>query len=719
MVRKNTFTALLVAFLSLLTGSVAEAQQVIHVLAIGNSFSEDAVEQNLYELAHEAGYELIIGNAYRGGQGLESHWNVVSKHEADFEYRKVVGGTRTNKTKVLLDDIVKDESWDIITFQQVSQDAGRYDSYKPYLQDLIDYVKGIATGNDVHYGFHQTWAYAQNSTHSGFIKYARNQKKMYNAICDATQKALADHPALTFVVPSGTAIQNARTSGLGDNLNRDGYHLDYGVGRYTAACTWLEVITGVSPTTITWRPDNVTAGQAYLARLSAHDAVKSPYTITDEPSGIDTLCISMFGSSVAYGTGAKDNHGYAWRFNNLLADRLDSHESGNAFHISNISIGGNTTKNLLDRFKDVMLDLGKYVVFGVSLGNEGIHGATDQEKIFKQWRDNMLTLIRKVRQNGKVPLVMNNYGRGDFNSDDYSWVKEINMLIHEWDVPSFSSLGAIDDGEGHWATGYQNDFAHPTSDGHQEICDAIVPSVFDALASGKKLVMSRDSSHSLTLDNGCLIKFTGEDTVHPFTISVRVKGHAPGTLFSFANGNRNATVSVNDAGNVVYKSTTNRTLTSTATLNDDEWHVVTLVHYYAQSHVLLYVDSLSAGEMRERIKIGDVQVGSDDKDVSRDFSELFFWRAGMCPEEVRGIVDGKLLKSSLELYVPMTSPSDLTNLAMSLNEVKYVGNAATAILTVKNATIEATPYYTLQGMRVSAPSAKGIYIHNGTKFISK
>lgn len=719
MVRKNTFTALLIALMLLLTGSVAEAQQVIRVLAIGNSFSEDAVEQNLYELAHEAGYELIIGNAYRGGQGLSSHWNVVSKHEADFEYRKVVNGKRTNKTKVLLDDIVKDEPWDIITFQQVSQDAGRYDTYKPYLQNLIDYVKGIATGKNVRYGFHQTWAYAQNSTHSGFIKYARNQKRMYNAICDATQKALADHLSLTFVVPSGTAIQNARTSGLDDNLNRDGYHLDYGVGRYTAACTWLEMLTGVSPTTITWRPDNVTAGQAYLARLSAHDAVQQPYTITDEPSGIDTLCISMFGSSVAYGTGAHDNHGYAWRFNNLLTDRFNSHESPHAFHISNISIGGNTTKNLLDRFKDVMLDLGKYVIFGMSLGNEGIHGAADQEKIFKQWRDNMLTLIRKVRQNGKVPLVMNNYGRGDFNSDDYHYVKEINMLIHEWDVPSFSSLGAIDDGEGHWATGYQNDTYHPTSDGHQEICDAIVPSVFDALASGKKLVMERDSTHSLTLGNGDLIKFTCEDTVHPFTISVRVKSHAPGTLFSFANGTRSATVSVDAAGKVVYKSTTNRMLTSNVALDDDKWHTVSLVHYYAQSRVLLYVDSVLAGEMRERIKIGDVQVGSDDKNVFRDFSELFFWRAGMCPEEIQGIVDGKLLKSSLELYVPMTSPTSLFNLAMSLNEVKYVDNSATAISTPVVNTPKASHYYTLHGVRVPAPSAKGIYIHNGVKMVVK
>ena len=44
---------------------------IVRVLAIGNSFSQDAVEQYLWELAQEAGVKMIIGNAYRGGQGFQ------------------------------------------------------------------------------------------------------------------------------------------------------------------------------------------------------------------------------------------------------------------------------------------------------------------------------------------------------------------------------------------------------------------------------------------------------------------------------------------------------------------------------------------------------------------------------------------------------------------------------------------------------------------------
>ena len=111
--------------------------RVIKLLTIGNSFSDDAVEQYLYELAAEGGDSLIIGDAYRGGQGYESHWHVVEQQAADFEYRKIVGGKKTNERRTLL-QCLEDEPWDIITFQQVSQDSGDYTTYEPWLTKLIN-----------------------------------------------------------------------------------------------------------------------------------------------------------------------------------------------------------------------------------------------------------------------------------------------------------------------------------------------------------------------------------------------------------------------------------------------------------------------------------------------------------------------------------------------------------------------------------------------------
>jgi len=51
----------------------AQEQAVLKVLAIGNSFSEDAIENYLYDLAKTSNKKMVIGNLYIGGASLELH----------------------------------------------------------------------------------------------------------------------------------------------------------------------------------------------------------------------------------------------------------------------------------------------------------------------------------------------------------------------------------------------------------------------------------------------------------------------------------------------------------------------------------------------------------------------------------------------------------------------------------------------------------------------
>ena len=272
--------------------SIAQSQRTLRVLAIGNSFSEDAVEQYLWELGKEAGVNFVIGNAYRGGWSLAAHWKDASTRAANTDYRKVVNGRRTNMGKRTIKDIVTDEPWDVITLQQVSQEAGREESYEPSLSLMIGYVKALATNDSVRLGFHQTWAYAQDSNHGGFANYDRNQFLMYASIVAAVEEAMQNHRGdLQFYIPVGTAIQNARTTELADpvigesqpvnrELTRDGFHLNYTIGRYIAACTWFEALTGISSVGLKSRPKGVTPVQAELAQRAAHAAIEVPVAVT-------------------------------------------------------------------------------------------------------------------------------------------------------------------------------------------------------------------------------------------------------------------------------------------------------------------------------------------------------------------------------------------------------------------------------------------------------
>lgn len=268
-------------FLTLLLGvSAALNARTLRILAIGNSFSRDAVEQNLHELVKADGDTAIIGNLFIGGCSLERHSGNIRDDKHDYVYRKIgADGKMKEKKNTSIAEALKDDQWDYVSLQQASPFSGMFEKYEPYLPGIIKYVKENAPKKSKII-LHQTWAYQQGSGHSGFKNYDRDQLKMYRAIVDANKRA-AKLGKIKTVVPSGTAVQNARTSFIGDNMNRDGFHLDLSHGRFTAACAWYETLFGKDVTRNTWAPKGMNRDIAAVAKRAAHEAVVNPYDITD------------------------------------------------------------------------------------------------------------------------------------------------------------------------------------------------------------------------------------------------------------------------------------------------------------------------------------------------------------------------------------------------------------------------------------------------------
>ncbi|MFC6099442.1 DUF4886 domain-containing protein [Olivibacter domesticus] len=264
--------------LSLVYGQPA-AGDTIRVLAIGNSFSEDAVEQYLHELADAAGKKIVIGNLYIGGAPLSLHWKNIQGNKNAYRYRKIAAdGLKSTSNKVSILTALQSERWDYISIQQASRLSGMFDTYVEPLTGIKHFLDSVDAPN-VRYIWHQTWAYAPNSTHAGFANYGKDQQRMYQAIMKASAQAKKEFH-FDVLVPSGTAIQDARTTFLGDNLTRDGYHLNLHIGRFIAACTWFESLFGEEAPTDRYHPEKVTPEEAEVARQAAHAAVKSPFKIT-------------------------------------------------------------------------------------------------------------------------------------------------------------------------------------------------------------------------------------------------------------------------------------------------------------------------------------------------------------------------------------------------------------------------------------------------------
>ena len=266
--------------LLLLAGGVYAQQKTVRILAIGNSFSQDAVEQYLHELAEAEGISTIIGNMFIGGCSLERHVKNARDNAPAYAYRKIgTDGKKREKGKMSLETVLADEDWDYVSLQQASPFSGMYETYEASLPELIEYVKARLP-KKTKLMLHQTWAYASTSRHSGFKNYNCNQLTMYQAIADAVKKAVKANK-IKIVIPSGTAIQNARTSFIGDHLNRDGYHLDVKIGRYTAACTWFERIFKHNVIGNPYAPEGLDEARKAVAQKAAHAAVKHPYKVTD------------------------------------------------------------------------------------------------------------------------------------------------------------------------------------------------------------------------------------------------------------------------------------------------------------------------------------------------------------------------------------------------------------------------------------------------------
>jgi len=252
---------------------------VIKILAIGNSFSEDGIENYLHELTSAADEKIIIGNLYIGGAPLSLHVKNANEDAKKYNYRKIaIDGKKTITNDVSISQALRDENWDYISFQQASPLSGKYDVIMESLPELVRYVRS-RTHSDAHFVYHQTWAYQHDSNHDGFKNYNRDQQTMYKAIVDAS-KRVNTSGNFKYIIPAGTAIQNARTSSLGDTFTRDGYHLQLDYGRFTAACTWYEKILGKDVRKNPYKPVKVTNTQAEIAKQAAHKAVKKPYKVS-------------------------------------------------------------------------------------------------------------------------------------------------------------------------------------------------------------------------------------------------------------------------------------------------------------------------------------------------------------------------------------------------------------------------------------------------------
>lgn len=218
------------------------SKSVIRLLAVGNSFSDDAFHY-LHDLAAADGVELRAVNLYIGGCNLETHWRNACSGEKLYLYME--NGVSTGRY-VSIAETLEEGPWDYIMTQQASHDSGLEETYFPWLSLLTDLFRRYCPETPLL--LHETWAYERDSDHSAFPRYNRSQEEMFSRLRECYHRA-AERLKLP-LIPSGEAVQLARGRKpfryeLGElSLCRDGYHMGHVYGRYLVAAVVYGFLTG-------------------------------------------------------------------------------------------------------------------------------------------------------------------------------------------------------------------------------------------------------------------------------------------------------------------------------------------------------------------------------------------------------------------------------------------------------------------------------------------
>lgn len=261
-----------------------EKTDTVKILAVGNSLTSNAT-QYLWEIITSAGVpkeNVVIGRLFLSGCSIERHWNNIVDFDEEYDYAKNSLGFWDYKGNYSVQMALEDEEWDYIILQETIASVHIKSAYRN-LENMVNYIKG--TNPNAQLAWHLIWAY-QTETESKWCKYQTlgQQLELYEKIISTYNSQVVPLSKIELLIPAGTAVQNLRTSYIGDTFSTDGIHMDEKHGMYVTALTWYAALTGGSVDEVEWVPSKYPElkNDLPIIRQAVKDAVKNPLLITEQ-----------------------------------------------------------------------------------------------------------------------------------------------------------------------------------------------------------------------------------------------------------------------------------------------------------------------------------------------------------------------------------------------------------------------------------------------------
>lgn len=238
----------------------------LKVLVLGHSLMVDSGHMLALISATEGMENFTLGTLYYSGCPLYRHVEFLTNDTP--AYKLYMSSTNDPNqppeqiADVTMGQALRYQDWDIVVMQGGTFELAEEDTFTDgNIQTIQNYVKENAYKKDFIFAWHMPWAFATepelqakytaggNPYTSGYAPYGNDRLVLYNAFCDNVEKYIVTDDTFKFLVPSGTAIENAMSSYLTEfDLIRDYAHAS-DLGRVISSYTWYCKLAGIEELT--------------------------------------------------------------------------------------------------------------------------------------------------------------------------------------------------------------------------------------------------------------------------------------------------------------------------------------------------------------------------------------------------------------------------------------------------------------------------------------
>lgn len=209
---------------------ITDFYRSLKLLFIGSSFGVDTINY-VGDIAHSYNFKIVIGNLYVGASGIKDYITFYESDRKISYYKWGLNATVWENGTSTVREALSDEAWDFVVIQNGAYQSADESTYwdqdekgnitKNYVSLFADIIDRCCLFSHPVICFNMTWAYSVYHTLSSsqgskdkWLSFGINQKQrqlgMYTELCRLAQKVLQHCPKVKFVIPSGTAVQNAR-----------------------------------------------------------------------------------------------------------------------------------------------------------------------------------------------------------------------------------------------------------------------------------------------------------------------------------------------------------------------------------------------------------------------------------------------------------------------------------------------------------------------------